>query len=174
LVYLVLYSFLITLSIDLHPKIDLFSEIDMQLSELKSLLESLDQSSFARVCADSGASIGQHLRHMVEIFTLLINDYDAAEIDYSLRARDIRIETDLAFATKKINYLLANYKKEDKPLMLRSYDQPFQTSYNRELLYQLEHIVHHKAIIKPIIKNLSCVELHEHFGYARSTINYSK
>ena len=111
---------------------------------------------------------------MVEIFTLLINDYEAAEIDYSLRARDIRIETDLAFATKKISYLQTNYKQVDKPLILKSYDQPFQTSYNRELLYQLEHIVHHKAIIKPIIKSLSCVELHEHFGYARSTINYSQ
>ncbi len=138
------------------------------------MLECLDQTTFTHVCEDSGASIGQHLRHIVEIFTLLINDYEAAEIDYSLRARDIRIETDLAFATKKISYLQTNYKKADKPLTLKSYDQPFQTSYNRELLYQLEHIVHHKAIIKPIIKSLSCVELHEHFGYARSTINYSQ
>ena len=49
------------------------------------------------------------------------------------------------------------------------------TSLKRELIYNIEHAVHHMAIIKIAIKeSLPHIALPEDFGIAYSTIKYQK
>jgi len=47
------------------------------------------------------------------------------------------------------------------------------TTFNRELLYAIEHTVHHMAIIKiGMLLNYPNVTVPENFGVAESTIQY--
>ena len=47
-----------------------------------------------------------------------------------------------------------------------------ETNYERELLYNLEHSIHHQALIKVALLQLQSVEIPENFGVAQSTIVY--
>ena len=48
------------------------------------------------------------------------------------------------------------------------------SNYFRELLYNLEHCIHHQALIKVAILQLGHLHVNENFGVARSTIEYRK
>lgn len=152
----------------------LFNRIDHHLDQLVDVLDSLNEESYCLVCKDASASIGQHIRHALEIFALLVDRYDEGLVNYDLRKRDLRIETDIEFASLHINKIKEAYKKPNKTISVVSEDITLESSYNRELFYQLEHIVHHNAIIKPIIKKHGCAEVSEFFGYNQSTIKHRK
>ena len=47
-----------------------------------------------------------------------------------------------------------------------------ETNYHRELLYNLEHCIHHQALIKVAIIQNATIAVDENFGVARSTIEY--
>ena len=49
-----------------------------------------------------------------------------------------------------------------------------ESNYTRELLYNLEHCVHHQALIKVAILQWNHLQIDENFGVARSTIEYRK
>jgi hypothetical protein len=49
-----------------------------------------------------------------------------------------------------------------------------QSNYYRELLYNLEHCIHHQALIKVAVLQLENISVNENFGVARSTIEYRK
>ena len=48
------------------------------------------------------------------------------------------------------------------------------TNYFRELVYNLEHTVHHMALIRVGINEVSAVKVPEEFGVASSTIKYKR
>jgi hypothetical protein len=70
--------------------------------------------------------------------------------------------------------------EEDKMLMLAtSYDGEelleIPTSFNRELVYLIEHTIHHLAIIKiGLNEAFPTIEIPENFGVAYSTIRFKE
>ena len=46
------------------------------------------------------------------------------------------------------------------------------SNYFRELLYNLEHCIHHQALIKVAVLQLEHLQIDADFGVARSTIEY--
>jgi hypothetical protein len=126
-----------------------------------------------------GATIGQHVRHIIELFQCLENGYDQAVVNYEKRKRDYMIETDRAFAAKCMR---AVYRKLDRPnkrmiLEAEDYNEDVETilipsNYFREVAYNLEHTIHHMALIRVGVNEVSDIELPDEFGVAYSTIKY--
>jgi hypothetical protein len=129
----------------------------------------------------SQATIGQHLRHIIEFFLELNKGYETGSVNYDKRQRDHRIETDRLFAIQKLHEVLDGLPRPDKNLTLVASLTPennsqheFKTNYNRELLYNLEHTVHHMAFIRTGIEAVSVIQLPVQFGVAESTLQSRK
>lgn len=161
---------------NLHQAI---SDIFMQLN---NSIGQLSTSQFTQpISSLSNATIGQHVRHILELFLSLENGYDAGVVNYENRKRDQNIETNKSFALQLMQSIDAGLNKPDKKLVLEAgYDDlsedvlQIETNYQRELVYNLEHTVHHMALIRVGLLELSSIELPESFGVASSTIKYRK
>ncbi len=146
-----------------------------------SLVQLSDQQYCQKIDTLSGATIGEHVRHIVEMFVGLQDGYTAGIVNYESRKRDIAIETSKETAIDvmaKINAALLN---ENKSLVLEAgFDEnsdalnKIPTNYFREIAYNLEHAIHHMALIKIGIKQVSEIVLPDGYGVASSTIKYKK
>ena len=132
----------------------------------------------------SGASLGQHLRHTLEFFICLENGTAKGVINYDKRIHDKLIETDKYIALdtiQKISDFVSN-QQIDKSLKLEvGYSSNsedcilIETNFWRELSYNIEHAVHHMAIMKIGIKQVAnYIVLPSDFGVAASTIRYKE
>ena len=64
------------------------------------------------------ATIGQHVRHIVELFQCLENGYEKGIVNYELRKRDKNIETDKQLAIQLLHEISNRLIREDKPIEL--------------------------------------------------------
>jgi len=158
----------------------LTDHINILLSQLQDMLESLTDEAYRRkIELLSHASIGQHTRHIIEFFAELFMGYENGIVNYDRRQRDIRIETSRGYARKMLQGLSVFLEQEDKPLTLvvdLNTDEgslcKVSTNFHRELVYNLEHTVHHMALLRIGINAVSTVPLPADFGVAMSTIKY--
>ena len=107
--------------------------------------------------------------------------YESGIVNYEKRKRDYLIETDKSFAASLLHKIYSGLNKPDKELILESnYDEhsdeviAIKSNYYREVIYNLEHTVHHMALIRVGVTEVSSIELPEGFGVASSTIKYRK
>ncbi|MBC9797547.1 DinB family protein [Sinomicrobium sp. FJxs] len=157
----------------------LFSSVQSNLDDLTDLAEQLSSEEYNAPCPElGGATIGQHFRHIIEIFLCLINNYETGSINYDKRERNRKIETDITTAVEHIDHIKENLEKENKPLFLEQTlnctKLRIQSSYFREVLYNLEHTIHHQALMRVGIRKFDRLILSESFGVAPSTIEYRK
>lgn len=132
----------------------------------------------------SGASVGQHTRHFVEFYQCLLQQIDTPDqvINYALRKRDLHIETDPDFAAHTIaeccNRLASLRDNPDCTLVCDEHVSgghgvTVQSNLARELVYNIEHTIHHLAIIKIGLHAIAPqITLPPHFGVAPSTIRH--
>jgi len=157
----------------------LIPSINKSLDELIHLLRQLSTLDYVNPCTElSNASIGEHSRHIIEMFQCLENQYDLGIVNYDLRSRNQMIQTDVNFAIEQIHGIQNSLRNENKNIELQQFIEGeeirIKSNYHRELLYNLEHCIHHQALIKVgVIKNCKVV-LNENFGVARSTIEYKQ
>jgi len=150
--------------------------------QLEGSLEQLTNQQYCRnIDTLSGASIGQHVRHIVEMFICLQDGYTAGIVNYENRKRDITIETSKETAIDTMNKINATLLNENKLMVLEAgFDENsdalnnIPTNYFREIAYNLEHAIHHMALIKIGIKEVSEIKLPYGYGMASSTIKYKK
>lgn len=154
---------------------NVFDQLEASLNELSPM----EYSQPSKILFN--ASIGQHVRHIIELYICLHNGYESGTVSYEKRKRDMRIETDKDLANELIHMICNNIEKPDKVMLLHSNCDEhseesiiMSTNYYRELLYNLEHTVHHMALIRVGINDVSEIELPEGFGVATSTIKYRK
>lgn len=129
----------------------------------------------------SNATIGQHTRHIIEMFLCLENGYESGVVNYEKRKRDVKIETEKDFALQLLLDIYKGLGKPDKDLVLEAtYNEDsdelieFRTNYRREIAYNLEHTIHHMALIKVGILESTEIVLPDGFGVASSTIKHKK
>jgi hypothetical protein len=125
------------------------------------------------------ATIGQHVRHIIELFQCLEKGYDNGIVNYEKRKRDYQIETNKELAVFLLNEVYQDLEKENKEIILEveNYCDSLQivsipSNYYRELAYNLEHTIHHMALIRVAVNEVSSIELPEEFGVAYSTVKY--
>ncbi|RZK10490.1 MAG: DinB family protein [Flavobacterium sp.] len=125
-----------------------------------------------------GSSIGEHVRHILEFYVELLNGYESGVINYDLRTRDHQLQTTRSAAVFKIKQLGNQLNLNDKALFIKANDHQLNdhviSTYARELMYNLDHTIHHMALIRVAICLTSNISLPDDFGVAAATINYRK
>jgi hypothetical protein len=151
------------------------------LSQLADFITVVDHQHYtAKSELLLGSTIGQHVRHILEFFTCLKDGYTVQKVNYDLRKRDLSIEEDKMVALHLITDLIKWMDKvEPVALMLEgSYEADEKELFSilshldRELVYNIEHAIHHMAIIKIAAVNLYTYDLPSDFGVASSTLKH--
>jgi len=123
----------------------------------------------------AGASIGSHVHHIIEMYQSLLNGYDSGVVKYERRIIDKDTEILPVLATNRLELLMMELYKNNKDLVLvtgfdeRSSGHKMDTNYYRELLYCFEHTIHHMALIRIAIIELTNMKLPGNFGVSLST-----
>jgi hypothetical protein len=155
----------------------LIQAIHHSLDELIGLLAQLSDREYTNKCSElSNATIGEHTRHIIEMFQCLENNYDSGSVNYDNRKRNIQIQTSTEFASAKMTEIKSSLGRPDKAIRLQQFidgqEINIESNYARELLYNLEHCIHHQALIKVALLQCKQVKVNDNFGVARSTIEY--
>jgi uncharacterized damage-inducible protein DinB len=155
------------------------------LFELKELLQNLSEEQYSRPSDIlSGASIGQHFRHILEFYYCLIEALDTGMVNYDNRNRNKQIETNPSAAKTAIDNIMSvlDSGMECADLTLQGSfgvmgDQvvSIRSSVYRELAYNLEHSIHHQALIKVGLKEqgMECL-IGPGFGVAPATVRFKQ
>lgn len=152
-------------------------------NQLDHLMHQLTDADFVRGFAEmNGATLGQHMRHILEFYQCLLAGYQDGMVCYDKRARDHRIETDRNYAIALMADLETRLNKiEDNPTLVLEYlvgkqsvmTFEVRTSYQREIVYLAEHAVHHLALMAVILRvHFPHISLPEHFGVADATVRH--
>jgi uncharacterized damage-inducible protein DinB len=164
------------------PVLHLTGGIKNTFEQIDEILHDLSDEEYSKPSSILfNASIGQHVRHIIELFIELDKGYANGRVNYEKRKRDYRIETDKYFAASLLNDILNNVVKEDKPLLLEAGFNSnaedliqLPTNYYRELAYNIEHTIHHMALIRVGVNELTAITVKDNFGIASATIKYRK
>jgi hypothetical protein len=160
----------------------LSNEIAATLSQLAGALQQISDEEYRRpVNLLSLASIGQHVRHIIELFQCANEGHGSGVVNYENRKRDRRIETDRLFSIGLLKQIPGALQLHNKPLLMEAayndVDGPLTripTNYYRELAYNLEHTIHHMALIRIALEHSCAQQLEASFGVAPATIQYRK
>ena len=165
-----------------HVTPDLVVASQDVLLQALGLLFNIWDATYSRVAeAPYSASIGGHYRHVLEHFQCLVRGIRPGEINYDARERNLRLETEVTYATIAtcdVLRAIKNYTEESlarpcKVVNSVSYGSGetavMESNIRRELSYCVGHAIHHYAIIRLICSHLG-VEVPEEFGIAPSTL----
>lgn len=153
------------------------------LNQFKSVLVQFDASEYKKALKIlNNVSLGQHTRHIIEFYICLFNSLESGIVNYDSRERDLRIESDLEYATLQLNIIIEKFKTNfiDKNISLEfslgmDNFSLVNTTFHRELTYLMEHTIHHLAIINIAVNAFfHKIILPSNFGVAYSTIQYNQ
>ena len=152
-------------------------QVFVQLSQTLTQLSDDEYMQPSKILLN--ATIGQHVRHIIELFQCLEKGYNDGIVNYEKRKRDYQIETDKDLATLLLKEIYQKIDRSNKEIFLEAEDYCDSTeivsipsNYYRELAYNLEHSIHHMALIRVGVNEVSSVRLPEEFGVAYSTVKY--
>ena len=152
------------------------------LNQLKELSENLtDEQLSSTLTVLNEASIGAHIRHILEFYMCLLECDNSKNLNYDFRKRDRTIEVCTAKCVSTIENLLVELQKHQTDFEIDlsadygtgevNQEITVRTTFFRELLYNIEHLVHHLAIIKIGIQSLEPkLNISGDLGVAASTI----
>ncbi len=154
------------------------------LNQLYQIVREVDKEKYSKPLESlNGSTIGQHVRHTLEFYICLLQGLPGGQINYDSRERETRIETEPGFACdqiKLINDQISSVRGNNSVTLEGSYstesdETSFQipSNFERELAYNIEHAVHHMAIIKiGLNETHPDLALPPDFGVAVSTVRY--
>ena len=155
------------------------------LSQLAVIVDRILPQDFSKPSeALGGSTIGQHIRHTLEFFTCLQRGYENGTVNYDERPHDHQVQSDKEIALESLKTMITfiSNLQDDRPLSLQvSYDSEgsrfhtVKTTLMREVVYNIEHAVHHMALIRIGLSEVApYVQVGEGFGIAASTVRYNR
>ena len=152
-------------------------EIFGQLIDVIGQLDNEDYACPLNVL--SGNTIGKHVRHILEFYDLLVGSYHTGQLNYDRRERDLLLEIspdEAILRIRRINFAIQHFDL-NRPLHLEAElsARPVQilSSYDRELLYNIEHAIHHMALIQIAVRDAFLhIVMPPNFGVAYSTVQH--
>lgn len=163
---------------------NLMQAVEGILEDMKSYLDRIEDECYAApLDILSESSIGQHTRHVIEFFECLLEQSLTGTVNYDKRTRNEVIQQYSSVATDHIDVIIRGLRDADfaRPLNLEmAYDantpattEPVATTFEREVVYNIEHAIHHMALIKIGLKVAAPqLVLPAGFGVAPSTIRF--
>ncbi len=151
--------------------------------QLRSIIDQLNPHEYqASLDILGGSSIGQHVRHILEFYICLSDSLDSGVVNYDARKRDCTLSECAKTALMLVEYLNTLFydaRTENRVLVnIIEYNGEVlsaNSSFERELIYLIEHNIHHFAIINIAIKeNFSHIAIPQGFGVAYSTIKHQE
>lgn len=153
------------------------------LDQVEAVISQIKNEDYIKpVDVFNNSTIGQHFRHTLEFFQILMEGYEKGYVSYDKRSHDKSIEEDKNLALEIIKNAKDFITTCDmqKPLRLEvnydlgnSDDIIVDSNMAREVTYNVEHAIHHMAIIKIGLQVLCpYVKLPYGFGVAISTLRY--
>ena len=156
---------------------------DVLLQGLTLLFE-LGDNTYGRTAGTPfHASIGGHFRHVLEHFQSFIHGLRASEVNYDARERNVRLQSEVTYASVATCDILRVLKHYDSRILRRECKvinsvgygpaKPVEMDSNigRELAYCIGHAIHHYAIIRLICHEFG-LTLPADFGVAPSTLRH--
>ena len=155
------------------------------LNEIKNVLIQLTNPQYTfQSTTLFGATIGQHVRHILEIYQSVLSGSETKLINYDNRERNLLIENDTNIAIQMIDEICSKLKEEQSDMHMilegnfcaeEGEQIKIETSFLRELAYCLEHSIHHQALIKVGLLEVKCLNfIDDTFGLAPATIRHRK
>lgn len=155
------------------------------LGQLAVLLDQISTGDYSRPSETlGGATIGQHIRHTLEFFSCLEAGCLSGVVNYEKRAHDMLLECDKAIALERIDSITAfvSELKGNRALLLEltyiseaDLYERVDTSMLRELVYNVEHAIHHMAMIRMALREIAPdIIVDDDFGIAASTVRYRR
>lgn len=155
------------------------------LGQGRRLLCALTDDGYASVF-HSGASVGAHIRHVLDHYLSLRRGFTNGEVDYDRRDRDPRVETDREFAAALLDELRAwlaglDDKTLSVPLTVRlrtggyaeSDGGAWPSSPRRELHFAMTHAIHHYAVVASDLRSRG-LAVEPGLGIAPATLGYRR
>jgi uncharacterized damage-inducible protein DinB len=146
------------------------------------LLAALGEARFtARIPVCYNASVGGHLRHIIEHYQSFLRGLGDGEIDYEDRPRDPLIEGNPGYAAGIMEEISDRLVALSDTLPNRGLQLCAETttgvmtgtSVLRELEFLLSHTIHHYALVAVMARLQGC-EPAATFGVAPSTIKFQQ
>jgi len=154
------------------------------LNQGKNFLNSVSDEAYVKVVKPFFiASSGEHIRHVLDHFMVLMNGYEKGIINYDERKRGSQVETQRKLAIlqlDKIEKWISSLDKNDfdKKLVIiseiavsKTLATKATTTLQRELIFAASHAVHHYALIAISIQ-MQDLKLDKNFGIAPATASY--
>ena len=165
----------------------ILNAVQIQLEKVKTLCTDLSDEQFtSKLEVLNGSSVGAHVRHIIEFYNCLLEFDIRRMVNYDKRKRDKSLENspDKSIRCRdKILYALDGVEDLDLKILSdystfgESESISLASTFYRELAFNVEHTIHHLAVIKIGIQAMDTpISLDENVGYAPSTIrnNYKK
>lgn len=157
-------------------------------AQVAGLLERLDKTAYAQpLPLFNGSSIGQHVRHILECYTCLLDGVRPAHVDYGSRKRNRTLSECPRAALATLDYIASAVKRLDEHQWLNvagefpegpiaGGERPaYLSSMGRELQFAFDHAVHHLAMIRMGLDlYFPEIPVDADLGVAPSTVKYRK
>ena len=154
------------------------------LDQGKSFLNSVNDEAYTKIVKPFFiSSSGEHMRHILDHFMVLINGYESGLINYDNRNRGSQVESQRLLALSQLNEIvlwLINLDQEglDKKIIISTevalsttIVTEAESTLQRELVFAASHAVHHYASIATSIQ-MQDLSLDKNFGIAPATASY--
>jgi len=156
----------------------MINDIEKNLKNMAGVLNGMSDELYSRKSHYLfGSTIGKHIRHILEIYDVLLAGYSEGKFSFDHRERNQFLEENVQEMQNMINKIISEIQKKDKELLCVVSNhggeiEHLKTTYFREMLYCFEHGIHHQALIKVALKEFEWKNIPHDFGVAPSTIKF--